>query len=84
MKPPKNKIQLCALIGLVNYYRYMWSRWSHLLQPLTKLTSEKVMFKWTDMEQKAFDDIKCTVARNNLLSNPYFNKIFDIHTDDGG
>ena len=33
------------------------------------------------MEQKAFDDIKCDVARDTLLSYPDFNKRFDIHTD---
>ena len=33
------------------------------------------------MEQKAFDDIKRTVAHDNLLAYPDFNKHFDIHTD---
>ena len=39
------KHQVCEFIGLVKYYRYMWSRRSHLLQPLTKLMSDKVKFK---------------------------------------
>ena len=34
------------------------------------------------MEQKEFDDIKCVVDHNNLLVYMYFNKRFDIHTDD--
>ena len=33
------------------------------------------------MEQKAFDDIKRSVAHNNLLAYPYFNKHFGIHKD---
>ena len=59
----------------------MWAIKSHLLQPLTSLTSNKVNFKWTDVEHKAFDEIKRTVAHNTLLVYPDFNKLFNIHTD---
>ena len=38
-------------------------------------------FKWTDVEQKASDEIKRTVAHNTLLAYPDFNKRFYIHTD---
>ena len=52
----------------------MWSRWTHLLQPLTTLMPEKGAFKWTDVEQKVFDDIKRVTDRYTLLSYPDFNK----------
>ena len=81
MKPPKNTKEVRAFIGIVNYYRYMWDKRSHILHPLTALTSHKVRFKWTDLEQKAFDDIKRAVSQENLLSYPYFNRSFYIHTD---
>ena len=70
MTPSKNIIQVCALLGLVSYYRDMWSRQLHLLQPLTALTSTKVTFKWTDAEKKSFDKIEQLVARNTLLIYP--------------
>ena len=79
--PPKNMKQLWEFIGIINYYRDMWARQSHLLHPLTALMLPKVDFKWTDVEQKVFDEIKCTVARKTLRAYPYFNKRFDIHTD---
>ena len=59
----------------------MWSRWSHILYPLTVLTFPKVKFKWTDVEQEVFYEIKRTVACNTLLAYPDDNKHFNIHTD---
>ena len=52
--PPRSQKQVPSIIGLVNYYYYrdMWAKWSHLLQPLTTLTPKKVKFKWTDIEKK--------------------------------
>ena len=81
MTPPKTIKQLCAFVGLVNYYRYVLAKRSYLLQPLTSLTSIKVKFKWIDVEQKAFNKIIQKVARDTLLIYPYFNKRFYIHTD---
>ena len=59
----------------------MWTKRSHLLQPLNVLKSNTVKFKWTDVEQKTFDEIKRIVVCDTLLIYPYFNKYFDIHTD---
>ena len=73
MTPPKNMRDLSAFVGLLKSYRDIWYRRSHLLHPLTALTSTKVKFKWTDVEQKAFDNIKRTVSHNTLPSYQGFN-----------
>ena len=36
-------------------------------------------YKWTELEQKAFNYIKRDVSQNTLLSYPDFNTRFDIH-----
>ena len=59
----------------------MWAKRSHLLHPVTELTSPKVEFKWTDVELKSFDDIKLTVTQDTLLAYSYLDKSFDINTD---
>ena len=59
----------------------MWDKRSYLLQPLTALTSNKAKFKWTHVEQKAFDEFKGLVTHDTLLIYPYFNECFDIHMD---
>ena len=60
----------------------MWPRWSHMLAPLTKLTPIKRNFKWKQVKQDSFDEIKRIVARDTLLTYLGFNKTFKIHTDD--
>ena len=44
MKPPKNTKEVRVFIGIFNYYRDMWYKRSHLIHPLTALTSHKVKF----------------------------------------
>ena len=48
---------------------------------LTELTSSKLRFKCADVEHKAFDEIKQTVAHETLLAHPDLNKRFDIHVN---
>ena len=81
MKPPKNTKEVREFIWIVNYYRDIWAKRSHILHPLTALTSNKVKFKCTELEQKAFEDIKRAVSQDTLLVYPDFNQRFDIHTD---
>ena len=52
-----------------------------MLVPLTRLTSMKHKFKWVQVEQDAFETFKGIVARDNLLTYPYFNETFKIHTN---
>ena len=59
----------------------MWPRRSHMLAPLTKLTSIKRNFKCTQAEKVAFDKIKQILARDTLLTYPDFNEAFKIHSD---
>ena len=59
----------------------MWPRNSHTLAPLTRITPNKRKCKWTKVGQYAFDEIKRTAARYNLLTYLDFNETFKIHTD---
>ena len=79
--PPKNKRELRRFIGIVNYYRDMWIRRSHVLSPLAKLTSKESKWVWTDLENRSFQKMKNIIAQETLLAYPDFNKPFEIHTD---
>jgi transposase InsO family protein len=59
----------------------MWPQRSHLLAPLSSLTSVKVKWKWTKEHQDAFEQMKALIAKETLLTFPDFSKEFEIHTD---
>ena len=59
----------------------MWIQRSDVLAPLSRLTSKTTAWKWTDVEQKAFDTMKRIISRETLLAYPDFTKPFIIHTD---
>ena len=59
----------------------MWIRRSDTLAPLTALTSKEAKWRWTEVEQKAFDTMKKIVSRETLLAYPDFSEPFEIHTD---
>jgi len=65
-----------------------------MLAPLTDLVSEcgvtkatkkkgtkKKPFYWDDRHQKAFDDVKATLAREVVLAYPDYDQEFEIYTD---
>jgi hypothetical protein len=66
---------------MVNYYRDMWSRRSHILAPLTSLSGKTAKWIWTEECEQAFEAIKRSIARETLLNFPDFNKEFHIYTD---
>jgi hypothetical protein len=45
------------------------------------MTSKKFKFVWTDVHQKAFEDIKKIICREVMLTFPDFSKPFHIYTD---
>lgn len=77
IQAPRTRKQL-RFIGLVNYYRYMWKRRSHIIAPLATLCSKSVKFQWNKEHQKAFDEIKNVVSKEVLLTFPDYTKPFEV------
>jgi hypothetical protein len=107
IKPQSNKVhailaiqlltnvkQLRHFLGIVQYYRDIWARWSKKLAPLTSLVGEcgqtkvtrakgtkKVPWHWDEVHQRAFDHLKATITREVVLAYPDYSKVFKIYTD---
>ena len=71
------------LIGMVQYYRDLWPRRSHILEPFTALSSGKkgTKIKWNEELESAFQEVKQMVSKSTMLTYPDWTKPFDIHTD---
>ncbi len=68
-----------------------WARWSNMLAPLTSLVGEcsqtkstkakgtkEVPWHWDKVHQRAFDHVKATIAKDLVLANPDYSKVFEI------
>ena len=80
LQPPSNIKQLHSFWGMVNYYCNMWPHQTHVLAPLTAMTS-KCAFNWDPNHQEAFDQMKSLVTTDALLSYSNHTKPFDVETD---
>ncbi len=107
IKPQSNKVQAILVIqlptgvrqlrhflGMVQYYRDLWARWSEMLTPVTLLVGEcgqtkatrakgtkKVPWHRDKVHQRAFDHAKATIAKDVVLAYPDYSKVFEIYTD---
>ena len=96
IKPDPNKVQVIvylgrpftttearALIDMVQYYRKMWARRSHILAPLTEVAIDPKGRKilWDDALEISFKELKRMVSDEKLLSYTYWKLSFTVNTD---
>jgi hypothetical protein len=94
IQPPKGVKQLRHFLGMVQYYHDLWARRSDMLAPLTALVGEcgqtkvtkakgtkKRPWHWDEVNQRTFDHVKATIARDVILAYPDYSEVFEIYTD---
>jgi len=83
MDRPTTTTEVRHFIGMVQYYRDLWPRRSHLLTPFTEISSgpKGKKISWNDELEQAFNDTKAMICKETLLIYPDWNKPFDIHTN---
>ena len=94
LKEPTSVKTLRSFLGMVQYYRDIWQKRSHMIAPLTDLIAEcgvtkttkakgtvKKKWHWDSVHQEAFDQIKRTLAKTALLAYPDYSSLFEIYTD---
>ncbi|EFP03733.1 hypothetical protein CRE_01522 [Caenorhabditis remanei] len=69
MESPKNQKQLASFLGAICFYSRFVPKLSDLRGPLDRLMKQDVDWKWTNIEQNAFDRLKNSVADATMLSH---------------
>lgn len=89
---PSKAEELRSFLAFAGYYRRFIKDFSKISRPLADLlppTSTKrgpkkkplKEWKWTEQEQKAFDNLKVTLSSPPILAYPNFEIPFELHTD---
>lgn len=81
---PRNSKDIKSFLGLSGYYRRFIPDYGKIAKPLTSLLKKDVEFKWSDLCQKAFEDLKNALTNEPLLQYPDFNQIFNLTCDASG
>ena len=70
------------IIDIVQYYRYMWPRRSHILASLVYAASGPKGGKilWNDELESSFQELKGMVSSETLISYPDWKLPFTVHT----
>jgi len=92
LKAPTNVKQLRTFLGMVQYYRDMWTKRSKMLATdlvgecgQTKVTKakgpKKLPWHWDVKHQIAFNLVKATIVQDIVLAYPDYSEPFEIITD---
>ena len=70
-----------SFLGFANFYRRFIPNYSELTRPLHELTKKDKQWKWTSVEQDAFNKLKARFILSPVLLMPNKNKPFSIESD---
>ncbi|KAG5727516.1 hypothetical protein E4T56_gene12212 [Termitomyces sp. T112] len=78
---PKNKKEVQAFLGFVNFYQRFIQDFSYHAHPLFDLTWKDIMWSWGPLEQMAFDILKCAMTSGPVLLFLDNNSPFQVEAD---
>jgi hypothetical protein len=80
-KAPIDARGIKSFIGMVGYYRRFIEGFSKIAKPMTALLANKVVFKWTQKCQEAFEALKEKLTTVPVLVLPDVHKPFSVYCD---
>ena len=64
---PKLVFEIRSFLGLTGYYKWFIEDFSLLATPMTRLTRKEVKFKWNDLCEKVFQELKRRLTSASIL-----------------
>ena len=68
MEPPKNKAELETLLGMVNYLSKFAPNLSQVTSPMWQLLTKNAEFIWDQIQNDAFEKVKCVLTQTPVLA----------------
>ena len=84
MPVPKNKKELQAFLGIINYFGKFSPDTAKVCKPLCKLTSCKTMWTWNTSYQQLFDNAKSIIKADVSMKFNNNSKLHYLETDASG
>ena len=81
---PTNVHEVRSFLGLAGYYRKFIHNYSDIAAALNELTKKDIAYKWTTVEQQAFEQLKHAVTHAPVLTTADTSKPFIVYTDASG
>ena len=78
---PRTVRDVRKFLGLTNYYRQFIKNFAALAKPLNMLTRKDEKWKWEEVQQKAFEQLKGIFMTRPLLVAPDLDKEFRVEAD---
>src|SRR5437868_1229306 len=78
---PTNISELRSFLGLASYYRKFVKGFSAIASPLTALLHKDQSYKWENLEEKSFNELKNFLTTAPILLLPDPTKQFTVTTD---
>ena len=66
----RNMTEVQSFVGFVDFYQHFIQDFSHVANPLDLLTKKGEVWKWTEDEQKAFEELKQLINLAPILVWP--------------
>lgn len=80
-RSPKTKRELQRFLGLINYDRLFIKNITEKIKPLYKLLEKEIKFKWTEVEEETFQNIKKEWKNSLELYVPDMKGEFTLESD---
>ena len=68
-------------LGLANYYNRYIPKFAQLALPLTQLLCKGIVWRWTEVEQASFDNLRAALVSPQVLTLPDSTSGFEVTTD---
>lgn len=78
---PRNVHEVRQFLGLASYFRKFIKGFGEIARPLTNLLRKNIIFKWTEVELKAFSSLKDHLIARPILALYNPNLDTELHTD---